>query len=189
MKRNNNRILFFLLLMAFALPTAAQQLIHGHVVDEATGENIALASVQYKNQKVVTLTDVMGRFTIRRIKGGKLTVSVMGYKTRTIDVNDDTEKLFVSMRSDVKSLNEFTVKKKRTRYSRKNNPAVELMRHVIDHKRKTDLSLRDYYQYQKYQKLTLALNDVNPDLLNNPKFAKFPWLTKQVEVSPQHASS
>ena len=186
MKRiNNNRILLFLLLLALTLPTAAQQLIHGHVVDEATGENIALASVQYKGRKIVTMTDALGRFTIRRVKGAKLTISVMGYKTRTVDIDEDTEKLFVSMRSDVKSLNEFTVKKKRSRYSRKNNPAVELMRHVIAHKRKTDLNLRDYYQYQKYQKLTLALNDVNPDLLNNPKFAKFPWLTKQVEVSPQ----
>lgn len=178
-------MLWLLLLMAFALPSAAQQLIHGHVVDEATGESIALASVQYKNQKVVTLTDAMGRFTIRRIKGGRLTISVVGYKSRTLDIGEDTEKLFVSMRQDVKSLGEVTIKKKRTRYSRKNNPAVELMRHVIEHKRMTDLNQRDYYQYQKYQKLTLALNDVNPELLNNPKFAKYPWLTKQVEASPQ----
>ena len=179
------RIVVLLLVMALGLPSVAQQLIHGHVVDEATGESIVMASVKYKDQKMVTMTDASGRFTIRRIKGGKLVISVMGYKTRTMDISEDTEKLFVSMRQDVKALKEVTIKKKRTRYKRKNNPAVELMRKVIDHKKKTDLSTRDYYQYQKYQKLTLALNDVKPELLQNPKFAKFQWLIDQVEVNEQ----
>ena len=109
----------------------------------------------------------------------------MGYKTRTIEIDDVTDKLFISMKQDVKALNEVTVKKKRTRYSRKNNPAVELMRKVIAHKKLTDLKQRDYYQYQKYQKLTLALNDVKPELLEKPKIARLPWLVKQVEMSEQ----
>ena len=45
------------------------------------------------------------------------------------------------------------------------------------------MALRDYYQYNKYQKLTLALNDVSPEMLTNPKLSKFPWLIDQVEVN------
>ena len=163
----------------------AQQVIKGHVVDEATGENIGFASVQYKNRQGATITDTQGRFSIQRIKGGKLTVSVLGYKSRTFDVTDDMNTLFVSLRQDSKALKEVTVKSKRLRYRRKNNPAVELMRHVIAAKKRTDLSNRDYYQYKKYQKLTLALNDVKPALLEHPKFGKYSWLTSQVEVSEQ----
>ncbi|SNU04401.1 CarboxypepD_reg-like domain-containing protein [Prevotellaceae bacterium MN60] len=174
-------IVFFLLLLI--IPACAQDVIRGHVVDEATGEGIGFASVQYKGINLVTVTDPQGRFTIRLLKGKKLTISVLGYKTRTIDVTDDSEKLFVSMRQDTKSLKEVTVNKKRTRYSRKNNPAVELMKRVIAQKKRTDLGRRDYYQYQKYQKLTLALNDVNPELLMNPKLSKFPWLVNQVETN------
>ena len=183
--KQNNRLLVLLLLLAFVLPTAAQRVIHGHVVDEANGESIVMASVRYKNQNVGAMTDAFGRFTIRRIKGGKLTISVLGYKTRTVEVSDETDKLFISMKQDVKSLSEFTVKKKRTRYSRKNNPAVELMKKVIEHKKKTDLKQRDFYQYKKYQKLTLALNDMNPELLKNPKFTKHPWLVNQIELNKQ----
>ena len=165
------------------LPLQAQEIIRGRVVDEATGEGIGFASVQYKGLNLVTITDPQGRFTIRLLKGKRLTISVLGYKSRTIDISDDSEKLFVSLRQDAKALKEVTVKKKRTRYSRKNNPAVELMKRVIANKKQTNLALRDYYQYQKYQKLTLALNDVNPEVLANPKLSKFPWLLKQVETN------
>ena len=183
--RQGKKFFILLYMLAMVLPSAAQQLLTGHVVDEATGEDIIMATVQYKVPKLGTMTDASGRFKIRRVKGGKLQISAMGYKTRTFEIGNDTEKLFVSMRQDVKVLKEFTVKKKRARYSRKNNPAVELMKKVIDHKKKTDLSKRDYYQYQEYQKLTLALNDVKPEMLQNPKYAKYPWLINQVEENKQ----
>lgn len=180
---NRIRIIGVLLLLMQLLPLQAQDLIRGHVVDEATGEGIGFASVQYKGLNLVTITDPQGHFTIRLLKGKRLTISVLGYKTRTVDVSGDSEKLFVSLRQDAKALKEVTVNKKRTRYSRKNNPAVELMKRVIANKKQTNLALRDYYQYQKYQKLTLALNDVNPEVLSNPKLSKFPWLLKQVETN------
>ena len=177
------RIIGLMLLLMMILPLQAQDLIRGRVVDEATGEGIGFASVQYKGHNLVAITDPQGRFTIRLLKGKRLTISVLGYKTRHVDVSDDSEKMFVSLRQDAKALSEVTVKKKRTRYSRKNNPAVELMKRVIANKKRTNLERRDYYQYQKYQKLTLALNEVNPQLLANPKLSKFPWLLKQVETN------
>ena len=82
-------------------------------------------------------------------------------------------------------LSNVTVNAKRGRYRRKNNPAVELMRKVIANKKRTDLSNRDYYEYTKYQKLTLALNDMNPEILSKPKFKKYPWLVQQIELNPQ----
>ena len=58
------------------LPLALHaQTIVGHVVDEATGENLGFASVQYKGRHLATITDLNGRFTIERHKGWKLTVS------------------------------------------------------------------------------------------------------------------
>lgn len=133
------RIVLLLLTMTYGLPLHAQQFITGNVVDEATGEKIGFASVQYKGHNLATITDLNGRFRIRRQKGWKLTISAVGYKTRTIRIDDDTEKLFVSLREDTKALGEVTVRAKRKRYSRKNNPAVELMRKVIAHKKATDL--------------------------------------------------
>ena len=78
---------------------------------------------------------------------------------------------------------EVTVKAKRQRYSRKDNPAVELMRRVVAAKKKTDLKTNDYYHYNKYEKITLSLNDLKPEQLEQPPFSKHPWLVEQVEVS------
>ena len=169
----------------FSFVNIAAQTIVGHVVDEATGENIGFASVQYKGHHVAAITDLNGRFTIERHKGWKLTVSAVGYKTRTYTVDADMDKLFVSLREDTRSLKEVTVRSKRSRYSRKNNPAVELMKKVIAHKKATDLSRRDYYQYTKYQKLTLSLNDMKMETLESPKLSKYKWITDQVETCEQ----
>lgn len=84
----------------------------------------------------------------------------------------------------VQRLNELTVKTRRKRYSRKNNPAVELMKKVIAAKRRNDLSCHDYYSYDKYQKLTLAVNDIEPEDLTHGIFGRKPDIFRQVELSP-----
>ena len=175
-------LISFFIILSSALHA---QTIVGHVVDEATGENIGFASVQYKDRHVATITNLNGRFTIERHKGWKLTVSAVGYKSRTYTVDGDMEKLFVSLREDNRALKEVTVHSKRSRYKRKNNPAVDLMRKVIANKKATDLSRRDYYQYTKYQKLTLALNDMKKETLESPKISKYKWITDQVETCEQ----
>ena len=178
------RQIFFFLLLFVSIALHAQTIV-GHVVDEATGENIGFASVQYKGHHVAAITDLSGRFTIERHKGWKLTISAVGYKSRTYTVDGDMDKLFVSLREDNRSLKEVTVRSKRARYKRKNNPAVELMKKVIANKKATDLSNRDYYQYTKYQKLTLALNDMKMETLQSPKLSKYKWITDQVETCEQ----
>ena len=185
MKRNRLKWILLLLTLALCLPSQAQDIINGHLVDEDTGENIGFATVQYKGHQLAAISGPDGRFVIRKQRGWKLTFSAVGYKSKTIAVTDDTDKMFVSLKQDTKSLKEVTVKSKRRRYRRKDNPAVELMRRVIAKKKQTDLSNRDFYQYTKYQKLTLALNDVKPEFLSNPKFGKYKWLTEQVETCEQ----
>ena len=178
------RQILFILSLCVSIALHAQTIV-GHVVDEATGENLGFASVQYKDHHVAAITDLNGRFTIERHKGWKLTVSAVGYKSRTYTIDADMDKLFVSLREDNRALKEVTVHSKRSRYKRKNNPAVELMRKVIANKKLTDLSRKDYYQYMKYQKLTLALNDMKLETLASPKIKKYQWIIDQVETCPQ----
>lgn len=108
-----------------------------------------------------------------------------------LSVADTTAQINPAMSNDTSkwynrthSVGEITVKSKRTRYSRKNNPAVELMKKVIAAKKRTDLSNHDYYQYSKYQKLTMAANDVKPEDLQKGLMSKIPGLLNQVEPCP-----
>ena len=93
-----------------------------------------------------------------------------------------TKNLNVRMRPDDIMLDEVVVKPKREKYSRKNNPAVELMKKVIAHKKNNKLSENDYYQYNKYQKITMSLNDVTPEMLEKGMYKKMPFLKDQIEL-------
>ena len=96
------------------------------------------------------------------------------------DIDRDTTKWF----NRTHSLSNVDVSIRRSRYSRKNNPAVELMRKVIAAKKYNDLSARDYYQYNKYQKLTMAVNDIKDRHFNHPLLKGKQWLVDQLEVCP-----
>lgn len=84
-----------------------------------------------------------------------------------------------------KEMDEVLVKPKKKRYSRKNNPAVELMRKVIAAKEDNNLKNNPFYRYRKYQKITFAFNNITPQFVDSGFLRKFPLLVKQVEYCPQ----
>ena len=165
---------------------AATAQLTGVVVDKTTGDSIPSASLIYKGHGVSVAGRPDGTFSIERHNGWTLTVKAVGYKTQTINVNAQlTLPLVVEMRSDTRRLDEVVVKsKRRSKYSRKNNPAVELMKRVVEAKRRTDLENHDYYKYDKYQKITLAVNDVTPEELETLQKKNQQWMVNQVEMCP-----
>lgn len=170
--------------MIIAFVTISKAQITGTVVD-ADGFPISYASAMYKGHHIASVSDINGNFTIARHEGWELTISSVGFKTQTIKIDGSTPAtLKFVLKDDSKSLNEVIVKSKRGRYTRKNNPAVELMKRVIAAKKKTDLQNHPYYQYNKYQKITLSLNDIQPQDLEKGKFAKSQWVLDQIETSP-----
>ena len=180
------KTLLLLMLLMMVVPSVAQQTtITGVVTDAETGESIGYASVVYKGHKIAVVSGADGRYSITRHNGWSLTFSSVGYKSRTVSINSKVgNRLDITLKPDKKILGEVTVKSKRNRYSRRNNPAVELMRRVVAAKKKTDLELNDYYQYNKYEKITLAFNDLKPEQLKQKPFIKHPWRAEQVETSP-----
>ena len=147
------------LTMALLLLTTSafsQSLLKGIVIDKETGDSIPFSSLIYKGNHVSVAAGADGRFEIERHNGWTLTVKAVGYKSQTVAIKGDTPAfLTVSLKSEAKKLDEVVVKSKRkSKYSRKDNPAVELMKRVVAAKKRTDLENYDYYQYQKYQKIT-----------------------------------
>lgn len=177
-----NILILLLLILAQA---AGAQTITGVVVEESTGDTIPFPSVQYKKEKIATSGNAYGRFSIKRLNGKKLTFSAVGYQELTILIGPNTpSEMKITLKTDTKQLKGVTVKTKRSKYSRKNNPAVELMKRVIAAKKRTDLANHDYYQFNKYQKITFAINDIKPTELENEKLKKKKWLINQIETCP-----
>ena len=171
------------LLVALTQQMMAQQKISGRVID-VDGFAVPYASVQYRGHKIAVSSDGEGRFSIEKHEGWMLTVSALSYKTQTVKVDANTNFLEIKLKDDSRRLSEVVVKSKRGKYKRKDNPAVELMRRVIAAKKKTDLANHPYYQYDKYQKITLALNDLSKEQLEGKFFSKRQYLLDQVEKSP-----
>ena len=143
-----------------------------------------MASVIYRGNKLATRATSDGRFSIERHNGWRLTVSAVGYVPQVLNITSTTPAhLVVRLKPDTKTLKEVTVSSTRkSKYSRKNNPAVELMKKVIAAKKKTDLRQHPYYQYNNYQKIMFGLNDLTPNQLESKFFKNKQWLLNQVEV-------
>lgn len=175
---------FLLFLLLGCCISVSAQNIQGVVTDSLTNEPIPYLSVFYEGKGVGSITDNEGNYKVETRKGwNKLTFSAVGYVTKVVNIIPGvTKNLNVRMRPDDIMLDEVVVKPKREKYSRKNNPAVELMKKVIAHKKNNKLSENDYYQYNKYQKITMSLNDVTPEMLEKGMYKKMPFLKDQIEL-------
>ena len=176
--------LFIIFCLEIVASISINAQISGEIVDKY-GYAIPHASAMYKGHHIATASDMNGMFSIERHEGWTLTISSVGFRSQTIKVGMSTPSyLKIVLEEDSKSLNEVIVKSKRARYSRKDNPAVALMRRVIAAKSKTHLDNHDYYQFNKYQKITLSMNDLQPQDLETGMFKKSSWLLDQIETSP-----
>ena len=174
--------LFFLLVLCMGVVKLSAQ-IQGVVTDSETGEPIPYLNVYYEGKGVGVITDIDGNYSINAHAGwNELTFSMVGYTTQVLRVSPNTRRLDVKMKADL-MLDEVIVKPKKEKYSRKNNPAVEMMKKVIAAKQLNDLGVNDYYHYTKYQKITFSLNNITTDSLRESNlFKKYPFFRDQVEV-------
>ncbi len=142
-------------------------------------------SVYYESKKDVgTVTNIDGQYTLEaRRPGDKLIFSAVGYTTKTVRITGEAQTLNVKLSPDNVQLSEVTVKPQKEKYSRKNNPAVEFMEKVIAHKKAQVLEANDFYQFDKYEKMKMSINDLTPEKLSKGIYKKYAFLKDQIEIS------
>lgn len=184
MKQLYHIIIF--LLISLSASTGASAQIKGVITDSLTNEPLMYITVQYEGKGVGTISNAEGEYQIETRKGwNELTFSAIGYITKKIRITENTKKLNVKLASADVLLSEVVVKPQKEKYSRKNNPAVDFMRNVIERKKGLKLEENDYYQYQKYEKMKMSLNNVTPEKMEKGIYKKFSFFKDQVEVSPK----
>ena len=180
MKQRHITLILFLLFLFASIGASAQ--IKGVITDSLTNEPLMYITVQYEGKGVGGISNGKGEYQVETRKGwDELTFSAVGY----IKITPGTKVLNVKMVPDDIMLAEVVVKPKKEKYSRKNNPAVEFMKKVIEHKKALKLEENDYYQFQKYEKMKMSINDVTPDKTEKGIYKKFSFFKDQVEVSPK----
>ena len=181
------RVFFIVIILMMASSKVSAQ-FYGTVVDGQTNEPLPFVTARYVGTSIGAVTDMDGKFEVPiTSEHSKLEVSAVGYKTLIVSVNyqrakqNSTIKLF----TDNVMLGNVTVVKKREKYKRKENPAVELMRKVIANKKLFAIENNDYYQLDKYERRTFSVNEVSAKTWEKQIFRPFKFLADHEVVCPE----
>lgn len=180
------RIIFMWLCLTLGVGMACGQhtIVKGIVTDSVTGEALPSVTIVFKGTNIGTTTDIDGHFSLStRTPGKVLEVVYMGYDTQRLKVLPGrTNNFKVRMRESEIALHEVTVKPKREKYRRKENPAVAFVKQVIARRDGNDPRNHDYFRYDQYEKIVIAKNDYRPKPKKEGKTGKFDFLSEFVDT-------
>jgi len=154
--------LLTLLLLLTTSYLSAQITLQGKVVDEFNNP-LPFVNVILKNTSFGTTTDDNGKFYLKTQKNrGTLEISFVGFQKHSIEVNQKTSFLNITLKEESNELDEVViVTKPKIRLKKKENPAYKILKEVWKRKRKNGLSLANYYQYKKNTSTEIGLNNLD----------------------------
>ncbi len=183
--------LLYIITAFLALPTTLpaqapgeKSRIYGKIVDASTKKSIPYVSVRIKNSANGGSSDNKGSFSFYAPIGqDTLVVSSLGYAEEYIAINAKTSMpLKISLKPADYDLPEVVIKPKRERYKKKDNPAVELVRKIIERRDENSPLEKDFYSCERHEKLNIALNDFNAEK-GNPFGKKFKFIEEYIDTS------
>jgi hypothetical protein len=159
--------------------------ISGTVTDKNTGEPLAFVQIAIPGTKYGTVSDINGQFDLSVTAVDTiLNFRMVGYRPQTIVLKKNTHRLKVSMEPEVTTLQTVNVtakKGKRERYSRRNNPAVELVKHVIDRKDENHVMANEMFSRRVFEKLNMCLDQFHPDFEKHAFWKHFRFVEKYID--------
>ena len=117
-------------------PLKAQYIVQGVVTDSLTREPLPYTSVYLKGTTEGGMTDDKGAFSFKTYRPeARLVISAVGYQEYTRLIHPARGgRIMVTLAPTTYALDEVVVKPKRERYRKKDNPAVEFVRKMIEHR-------------------------------------------------------
>ncbi len=179
--------LCFICFLALPLIALGQSVttIKGTVTDSITGEALPYVSLILKETTTGAATDIDGTFSFTTSSNSSkiLEVSYLGYTTKNIQIQlGRTNNLDIKLAPTGIELNEVVVKPGHEHYSRRNNPAVDFVRKVIELRDANDPFNHDYYSYDKYQRMVFAMNEYQPKEHKDGKTGRFDFLVDFIDT-------
>jgi hypothetical protein len=178
MKKRILYTLFFLLIAGF---TFAQTKVSGIVVDN-TNQPIPYANVQFKGSTEGIVTNEDGRFYIESQNTyNALIVSFTGFNEREVPLTKAVNYDFKIVLKEGTTLKEVVIYTGKT--SKKNNPALDILRKIWAHKRKNGLYMFDQYKMEKYEKVEFDMNTIDSAFMKKKIFKGMEFIFNQVDTS------
>lgn len=162
----------FLLLTLFVfavLNSWSQTRISGVVVD-SEGNPVPFVNVVFLNTSEGTTTNDNGLFYLKSAEDQKTAVfSYVGYNNKLVSLRPgDNLEMKVVLDEAEENLSQVTIYQGKT--SKKDNPALDILRKIWANKRTNGVKKFDQYQFRKYEKLEFDLNSIDSSVIKNPVF-------------------
>jgi hypothetical protein len=173
---------YFLLSVFIFLSVLAKgqnTVITGTVTDAATKQTLPFVSIAFIGTSVGTSTDNDGKYKLSTSKGyTQIQITYLGYKTQIKAVVKGTQQVLnIRLQPEGKTLNEVTINTtKKQRYRNKDNPAVELIRKVIEHKNQNRIEAYNYAEYQQYEKLQFSFSNLSSTIGDKKIFRSYKFI-------------
>jgi len=185
MKNQIHKIIYIwaLLLPLLAFQASAQNtVVTGLVTDAKDKDPLPYVTILFKGTNIVTRSDADGKFSISTSeKQSQVQFSFVGYKTKVVDIKPgETQNISVKLDPDATSLNEVVISRgKRPSYKNKGNPAVELIRKVIEHKDANRMESYEQVQYKQYEKMVFSMSNLSDKFKDKRLFRKYQFLFEE----------
>lgn len=175
--------IYTFLLCFFAVDALAQTtLVRGIVTDAKEKDPLPYVTVLFKGTNIMTRTDADGRFTISTTAAhNTLQFSYVGYKTEFLTITpSQAQDVSVKLNPEATSLNEVVVTAgKRPRYRNKENPAVELIRRVIDNKAINRGERYKAIEFEQYERMIFSMSNLSEKFKKKRIFRNYQFLFEE----------
>jgi hypothetical protein len=176
--------LILLILLPFSVITAFAQstTVKGVITDAKRKDAMPYVTVSFNGTTQGVSTNTQGQYSLNNNNGYKqIKVSFIGYKTIVRDIDPTKDQVInIALVEDNHKLNEVVVRSaKKKKYTNKNNPAVELIRQVIAHKKQNQLESYDYAEYRQYERMHFSLSNLSEKFKNKRIFKNYQFLFRE----------
>lgn len=174
--------LLFLLCSLLAFTAAfAQTKIGGIVVDDKN-EPIPYANVYFKGTSEGVITDENGKFYLESQNTyTDVMISFVGFSAKEIKLEKQMSLNLKITLSDAQEIKEVVIYTGKT--SKKNNPAIDILRKIWERRRKNGLRMFKQYQYDKYEKVEFDMNSIDSAFMKNKLFKGMEFIFQHVDTS------
>jgi len=173
----------FSLFLIFAVANSifAQTKVSGIVVDKQN-QPIPFANVVYKDSNIGIVTNEDGRFYLESPKEyTAIVVSSVGFSEKEITLEKAVNYNLKIQLNESETLKEVVIFTGKT--SKKNNPALDILRKIWERKRKNGLYIFNQYKMEKYEKVEFDMNSIDSAFMKQKIFKGMEFIFKQVDTS------
>jgi hypothetical protein len=175
------KIFFYFLIFGFINSVHAQTKVGGVIVDNKN-QPISYANIVFKGSNEGTVSDENGKFYIESSKSyTAIAVAFVGYTTKDVDLDKAVNYNMRIVLTGEQVLQEVVIYNGKT--SKKNNPALRILRKIWERKRKNGLRMFDQYQYEKYEKVEFDLNTIDSAFMKQKVFKGMEFVFKRIDTS------